>query len=487
MEMKTSLRTTASAVALSLWIVALASSPATALEVVLDAGTGGTQTFTDDDANGIIEFDTTIGGVLEAQGSAKEIIEGINAKLTLAPLAPAPTAIFRNVSANPETFTVTVKSSSAAVTFGPPLGWNLFYYGEILDLVDGVVDVPSHSVDAFVAGGTIPIAALLGAPATEPSPIALESNGLVADASANDGWIVWTFSLGPNDEIRLPSDGGFDGDSIQLNLFNGSQKCVDKMNNGATKVVKVAQKIDAKCLKPVPGVVTPCVDAPGDAKTVKQQRKVVDNFTSQCAPPLAWGVNPLNCCYGGGTNDGDICTDSSECTGGTCAAGACIAEAAEDAANALTHDLYGADVVAAADAKARKCQNAVSKAAGNLLAEHWKTFRLCKRDQFSTIADSADLRATCLEPQPDPKGKIAKRGQKLTLAVNKKCLDKGITGLGGTFAGVCASVADSELSTCVAERARCRFCRAANVADAIVPPTDCDAFDDALANESCVP
>jgi hypothetical protein len=37
----------------------------------------------------------------------------------------------------------------------------------------------------------------------------------------------------------------------------------------------------------------------------------------------------------------------------------------------------------------------------------------------------------------------------------------------------------------VAQRVACRFCRAIDVADAIVPPLDCDLFDDATSNASC--
>jgi len=36
-----------------------------------------------------------------------------------------------------------------------------------------------------------------------------------------------------------------------------------------------------------------------------------------------------------------------------------------------------------------------------------------------------------------------------------------------------------------AERTNCAFCNAVNVVDDIVPPVDCDLFDDATANLSC--
>ena len=230
---------------------------------------------------------------------------------------------------------------------------------------------------------------------------------------------------------------------------------------------------------------TACVDAQGDTKTVKKQRNLVADFDILCDPVPAWGVNALSCCYGGGANDGDICTDSSTCDSGECAPGGCVAEVAEAAANELTHDIYGATVTASADSRTRRCQKTVSKAAGKLLVEHLKAFRVCKRDEFASITNDTDLRATCLEPQPDPKGKLAQRATQISSDIEHKCFDKGVSSLGVEFPGACAAQPDETFGACIAERARCRFCRAVNFGDAIVPPLDCDLFDDALANSSC--
>jgi hypothetical protein len=227
------------------------------------------------------------------------------------------------------------------------------------------------------------------------------------------------------------------------------------------------------------------VDAPGDTKTVKKQRNLVQDFEFLCAPLPGWGVNALSCCYGGGTNDGDICVDSSTCGGGECAPGGCIAETAELAANELSHDIYGPAVTVSSDSRTRRCQKTVSKAAGKLLVEHLKAFRVCKRDDFSGITNDDDLRAKCLEPQPDPKGKLAQRATQITTDIQQKCLDKGVNTLGIEFPGACAAEPDPTFGECIAERARCRFCRTVNFNDAIVPPVDCDLFDDNLANASC--
>jgi hypothetical protein len=147
----------------------------------------------------------------------------------------------------------------------------------------------------------------------------------------------------------------------------------------------------------------------------------------------AWGVNALSCCWGGGSNDGSICVDDTTCGGGQCSPGGCVAEVAEAAANELTHDIYGSAVTVSSDSRTRRCQKAVSKAAGRLLVEHLKAFRVCKRDEFGTITNDADLVATCLEPQPDPKGKLADRALQISTDIQLKCLDKGVSSLGIEF------------------------------------------------------
>jgi hypothetical protein len=173
--------------------------------------------------------------------------------------------------------------------------------------------------------------------------------------------------------------------------------------------------------------------------------------------------------------------------GGTCTDGLCISAAAEGGINELAHELFGATVTAGADAE-QKCQQIVLKFAGKLFTERWKILRLCKRDGFAGILDDADLVTSCLgPPQPDPKGKIGKRQEKLGVKIAKLCVGKGVTPVGGAFPGACAAVADDAFDECVGQRVACRFCRAINRADAIVPPADCDAFDDGTTNASCTP
>jgi hypothetical protein len=149
--------------------------------------------------------------------------------------------------------------------------------------------------------------------------------------------------------------------------------------------------------------------------------------------------------------------------------------------------LFGVTVSALAD-QDLKCQKLVLKLATQLFVERWKVFRTCKRDNFATILDDTTLVSTCLgPPQTDPKEKILKKQTKLTEKIQKSCIDKGVTPVGGVFPGACTAAADGAFAACVDKVTACRFCRAINRADAIVPATNCDLFDDNTVNASCTP
>jgi hypothetical protein len=379
---------------------------------------------------------------------------------------------------------VTVRSAAFAAPIAAPVGWDIFYYAAADDLIDMSVDIPAHSVAAKVNAGAVSLGAAVGAPLTSITDVEEENHGVDLVDSATDVSIVWTFTLGANDEFRLGSDNGFDGDSIQVNVFNQTQKCIDKMNNNARKVGDAAQKSDSKCVKTIGSDATACVDLINDEKTENKEAKLDSDYASLCDPVPAWGVNSGSCCEGG-TAEGAVCADNVDCTGGACTEGACIGAAADAGANDLAHDLYGASVLVSADKPTAKCQQAVTKTLGKLYATRWKAFRSCKKENFPVIAGDFQLKLACLSPQPDDTGKIAGAVSKLGDAVQKKCVDKGVTGVGTFFPGECTAEADGTFATCMSVRASCRFCLAVNEADAIDPPFDCDSFDDLTANGSC--
>ena len=125
--------------------------------------------------------------------------------------------------------------------------------------------------------------------------------------------------------------------------------------------------------------------------------------------------------------------------------------------------------------------------AAKLYTARWKAFRKCKKDNFMLISGDTDLVSVCLgPPQSDAKSSISRELGRLTDKVQAVCVNKGITPVGAQFPGLCTGAADGAFADCIAARVACRFCQAANVADAIAPPLDCDAFDGGSAG-SCTP
>jgi hypothetical protein len=351
------------------------------------------------------------------------------------------------------------------------------------------INIPAHSVTAQISAGALTLATVAGTAITFVDDIDLMASGVNASDSATDLRVVFAFTAGPDDEILLPDNNSVDGDAIQVSVFNQAFKCVDQMNNSARKVLDKAQKSDANCV--TDGVKndgadqTLCVDQPNESKTEKAEAKLLSQFDEVCAvnaPP--WGVNSGRCCENS-SNDGAPCVVDAMCPAGTCVRGACISGAAEDAANLATHDLFGASVMVTDGGAIGKCQKKVIKRTGKLLVEHWRVFRKCKKDNFSAITDDATLITTCLgPPQPDSKGKIAKRRTKLNDDV-VKCVEKGVAAVGAAFPGVCSGADNMTFGSCASERVACRFCQGINIADGINPPLNCDLFDDGVVDASC--
>jgi len=468
----------------------LCSARVSGLDVTLDSGGSGSMTFNDVDMDGVIDFDATIGGVFRAKGRVFESFGTITKTVTLTSTPPDTEAIFAKLGmgAGTTAFTVTVNTTAFTAT-GSPLGWTVSYVGTAEDTMAGIVDIPTHFVDASVNAGTIPLTTVNGAPilATVDTPIDLAASGVNPSDSATDLRVVFSFTPGPDDEILLPDNNGLDNKSIEVNVFNQSDSCIDHMNNDARRVALLAQKSDFKCVKKGSGDVTACVDDPAEPKTDKKEQKLISDFADRCDPVPAWGVNGATCCDGG-TNDGSPCLMPAACPGGSCVGGACISAAAETGAGAITHDLFGATVNVASERDPAKCQAAVIQRAGKLYAARWKAFRKCKKDNFMVISGDAMLVSVCLgPPQSDEGGVVSKELARLSDRVQTKCIDKGVTPVGAQFPGLCNATADGLFADCVSDRVSCRFCQAANRADAIVPPLDCDGFDDGLSNGSCSP
>ncbi len=470
----------------------LLAPAAVAFDITFDSGSGAITIINDGpgDLNlvdpGVIDFDITgapAGGVFAASGRVFEFsgLIGFSAHLGG---PPGGQGVLQNVGGASAVFTVEINSSPASA--GPPLGWSLFYVADIDDPTLGPVNVPAHSVDLAINQTTtlVPLTSIAALPVAAPTSISYVSHGSDPTLSAAESRLTYSVDLDPNDRVLLPDIAVATG--IFGSVFFQDKRCIDRMNARSGKLAQTAARGDTKCVKTAfaggGGDATPCVDDPTELKTNASETKLLSDYGIFCNPTPAWGVNGATCCEEG-SNDGGICSVPADCPAGSCVPGACISYAAEIAANDMTHELFGAGVIIGAGSG--KCQTNISKHTGKVLAEHWKVFRTCKKANISVITDDVSLVATCLgPPQPDPQTRIAKSVAKVASAVGR-CVTTGFSPVGALFGGACTAVADPVFHDCVAERARCAFCRSVNQADDIVPPLDCDLFDDAAANGSC--
>jgi hypothetical protein len=468
----------------------------TALQITLQVDAGTPVTITDSNdltndlnaADGTIEFTTTVDGVVAAGGRVDEFDGPIHRTLGIGSSSPSGGSVLHNLGVVGHTVTVTLESATYAAP-GSPLGWSVFYDGSADDASGGNVEIaPQNDVTAFVdpGSGFVPLlTSPVSIPVTPPvpavdQPVSLEGGqrGIDPSGDAARSRLVWVVDLGPDDEIVLPAGESLDG--VVMSVSNSQLLCVVKMNKSATQVAKTAGGGDGKCLKTT-GDVTACVDAQTD--TDKVESRAIATFGKACTIPPAFGANVGTCCEGG-ASDGDDCTGPSDCTGGTCTAGACVSGAAEDAANAITHDLFGPSVIVTDLAK--KCQASVEKALVSLHSLRWTVFVKTKITNLASLATESDFVSTCLgPPQPDASGKLALLETKLAATVQRRCIDAGVGSLASVFPGACAAETDGGYAACLARRVACRFCLGAIVADDIQSPLDCDLFDDGTANASC--
>ncbi len=489
--------------ALASGLVMVLATSALALEVEISDGVG-TITIVDDGAGDlnlvdpkVIDFDLTTDPTipdLDGGGRVRQVTTSLGQTLTLSATPPNLTTTLKNVGAGSLAITVTIHSDDpypAAV--GAPLGWRLFYNGAVADPTPANADVTGHAAGLFINNSATPISSTVVPDINLPGdpPIAFDaSNSPGSDtlASATSSQVVATFTLGTADEIQLPENPDTEGNGLQGAVFNHDGKCISLMNMSAGSVATAEQKGDVKCVKDQPdtgGDATACVDGV-DANGEKSETKLQDKFVDfDCEEAPAWGVNAGTCCDGGPT-DGATCLIDAQCGGGTCLAGACIGGAAQIAANDFAHDLFGASVAVGAD-DVGKCQEKVFLQASKAIGSVWKKLAKCKKKNFNSIADDADLATVCFNAlATDPKAQFVKMEPKV-LKEAEKCEDSGVTPVAAQFPGSCVTAANpAAFATCVTNRARCRFCQGIFVADDVDPGAiDCDTFDDAVANVSC--
>ena len=99
----------------------------------------------------------------------------------------------------------------------------------------GIVDIPSNSVAVAASNGDLALTTISGPPIIAPTAIDLESTASSPAPPRAQIQVVFAFTPGPDDQILLPDNSGFDNKSIEVNVFNQSQDCVERMNNDARR------------------------------------------------------------------------------------------------------------------------------------------------------------------------------------------------------------------------------------------------------------
>jgi len=250
------------------------------------------------------------------------------------------------------------------------------------------------------------------------------------------------------------------------------QKCIVELNKRGANLVKSQNKASQSCLKSalkgkvdklgVPATAQACLTNDAKGKIAKGSSKTVSGESKKCDPADL----PL--------------------FGYTSSATVNAAAVAEPVA--MMTDVFGGDLDAAVAAATDggKCQNEVAKRSAALVdflfkaANKEKKSILKGKSDGSTALSSQALQAAVIGYiELDPKAKVAKKESQLLGGTASKCAGLAIA---AHFPG-CASADELLLAACAQQSARCRFCRALNDFDALA--TDCDDFDDELANASC--
>ena len=247
----------------------------------------------------------------------------------------------------------------------------------------------------------------------------------------------------------------------------GQRACVLALNKSGAAVAESQAGEALHCLEQAAKGKEPdpekCLSADGRGKLARSRTRLAAGAAKRCRDPLP----PF-----GYASPGAI-------------GGHAVAEA-----TALTGDVFGADLSAAASAAtspgAAACQSALAAGSEQVLAAFLQRARKVKGaalgDRQAPAEDAealAQALAAALASGAD--AKLERAAQKLRARAGREC---GGAALGALFPGACAGAADPDaLAACTDARARCRACRALATFDLV--PLDCDALDDALANQSC--
>ncbi|HXC52364.1 MAG TPA: M12 family metallo-peptidase [Candidatus Limnocylindrales bacterium] len=380
------------------------------------------------------------------------------------------TANFRSLVEPANVAASTSRSDAVQLTFTHPWPWQFQIYravhGEPMAGL-AVADATSYD-DASATPGTsydywISARTELG----EESAIAGPVTGMRAIPDCGNG-VLEIPAEQCDDGGRLEGDGC---DSACMNenaLDSEAGLCVTTINDRTIGVAKAQGKENLTCLAGASAGTDSdadsCLVADAKGKVARAREKTVAADERFCLTPPEIGY-----------------------------AGALVAAAAaESERRSWLLDLLGDDVSAAALAKAADpvgaaCQRAVAKAADRLMISYVTSFARCVK---ARIQDGAAFAAENLEACFDDvaadslvmSSHIAMDATRLRQARIKSCAGMDLS---AAFPGQCAAFTDTGFDACVASGAACRMCRLFDAADALA--RDCDLFDNAASDSSCVP
>jgi hypothetical protein len=275
------------------------------------------------------------------------------------------------------------------------------------------------------------------------------------------------------------------GDVRALVQTSAQQKCLNALYKGAGKVGQTQGKANVKCLKSRQALQVDNLGNPDQERTVdacltndakggiaKAAAAVASTEANKCT------VEPPE--FGAGTADQ-------------------ISGAASSQSRAVVRDLIGPNLQNLViskpgydDKAAVACQPTTVQHAAKLYDTLWKEMQGAAKAALAgktgpAAASDVELQ-TAIETAlaADVKGKIAKTTLKMTDAMAGTC-GATVQPLIEMFRGVCMaspSTTSAQLTACAVQSTRCHFCRALRGATGL--GFDCDAFDDAAANDSCV-
>ena len=341
----------------------------------------------------------------------------------------------------------------------------------LFNIFTGVTDVIGAGVDrttGSTSGIDSPINLILASGGEFSAEVAV---GHMIDQMA---YVNIHSDIWPGGEIRchLVTTGSLE------NQTKGRQKCTGTVNKGYTKIVTAAGKVFSGCSKSIAkgefgGTVVDCVSADVGGRILKAVTKADDGIDKLCAGNDKDGIALFPDFGAGslGTIGVDIATVAPTVT--TMAVeGALVQVTPEfvDPARSACEVGLGRSIA--------KCVDTMNKA-------YDKCAKLGLRGKKRMSFVELDDMEVCVAE--DAKGKIAKIcgavGGKLGATVSKVC---GGVDLASTFAGCAAVPADlAEAAACAEQSTRCSVCSGRTAVIGLT--TDCDLFDDSLANGSCTP